>query len=105
MTISDYGIANGSQDSWPFMTKGNGVRTVKFPSPHDTPGARTFVYRAPVYTYKVAPGDTLASVARKLFGANSRHYRNILRNQGFDVGTVISYNDDGAKRRGDSEEG
>ena len=56
------------------------------------PGARTFVYEQPSYIYIVQPEDTLASVARKLFGVNSKHYRDRLRRSGFKTGAFIHVN-------------
>lgn len=53
------------------------------------PGARTFVYVTPQYIYVVQPEDTIASVAKKLFGVNSKHYRDYLRRNGFRTGQPI----------------
>lgn len=71
-----------------------GPTTTKLPAipavPPTDPGLRTFVYETPSYTYLVQPEDTLASVARKLFGANTKQYRDFLRRNGFATGKVIN---------------
>lgn len=47
-------------------------------------GARTFVFEQITYEYVTDGSETLAELAHRFFGANSRHYRNVLRRQGVD---------------------
>lgn len=67
------------------------VREIPAAFPID-PGVRTFVYETPDYVYKVQPEDTLASVAKKLYGVNSKFWRDHLRRNGFETGAEIRVN-------------
>lgn len=47
-------------------------------------------YIVPHITYVVQDNDTLADVARRLYGVNNRESRNMVRNAGFYPGSVIN---------------
>lgn len=47
------------------------------------------VYRVPHVSYVVSDSDTLADVARRLYGANTPDTRNRVRNAGFYPGSII----------------
>lgn len=49
-----------------------------------------FVYQTPHITYVVQPEDTLGSVAKALYGANTPENRNSLRNMGFKTGAILN---------------
>lgn len=49
-----------------------------------------FVYQVPMITYVVQPDDSLAEVARRLYGVNTPDTRNAIRNAGFHPGSVIN---------------
>lgn len=82
-----------TNDNYPPHTGGSTkVPTVPFLPPVGDIGTRTFVYEVPHYVYKVQPEDTLASVAKKLFGVNSKPHRDWLRRNGFETGATITIN-------------
>lgn len=82
-----------ANSNWPHV----GPTTTKIPAipadPPVDPGTRTFVYEQPEYVYEVQPEDTLASVARKLYGVNSKYWRDHLRRNGFATGAKIRVDD------------
>lgn len=49
----------------------------------------SLIYVQPHITYVVSDTDTIAEVARRLYGANTVHARNALRAQGFEPGAVL----------------
>lgn len=79
--------------TWPFIVPTTTHINNNIPAmPQTVVGARTFIDVPPEYEYVVQPEDTLASVARKLFGVNSRAHRAFLSRQGFSTGERIVYN-------------
>lgn len=75
--------------NYPFIIPGTTKVNLPVGRPPTTPIPVNNIDTVIQYDYTVQPEDTLRSVAKKLFGNDSRHYRNILRMQGFETGATV----------------
>lgn len=89
---------NGNADTvlqgqgWPFLgpTSTQILHPVQLRGADPLPYGEGGIDRPERYVYVVQPGDTLADVARKLYGANTHENRRKLMHHALIEGTVIA---------------